>query len=101
MFFQPQFTICTHDPSEDEYVSRYILNEGYWESDVAFWLGAIIHRIEAEVLYIDLGANLGIHSIHAAMLGCTVWAVEPQEKNIQKASLYQTKYTQYEIEGTG
>ena len=51
---------------------------------MAQWLSAFISQIEPDTLYIDLGANLGIHGLHAAKSNCTVWAVEPQEQNLQK-----------------
>ena len=89
LILQQNFTICTYEPAEDTFVSKYIVSEGYWENEVAFWLGAIIHRMNPSVLYLELGANLGIHGIHAAMLNCTVWAVEPQEKNIHHARFFE------------
>ena len=59
---------------------------GYWEVDLAKWLNKLLGKLgnPADVLYIDLGANLGIHSLHAAKANCTVWSVEPQEKNLHK-----------------
>ena len=35
-------------------------------------------------VFLDIGANLGIHSLYAASLGFKVWAVEPQEINLAK-----------------
>ena len=35
-------------------------------------------------LFLDVGANLGVHGLYAAALGCHVWFVEPQIKNIEK-----------------
>ena len=55
---------------------------------MAQWLSAFISQIEPDTLYIDLGANLGIHGLHAAKSNCTVWAVEPQEQNLQKVSWF-------------
>ena len=82
--WQPNFIICAHDPSNDIYVSKSIISDGYWERDMAQWLSAFVTQIESDTLYIDLGANLGIHGLHAAKSNCTVWAVEPQEQNLQK-----------------
>ena len=53
---------------------------------MAQWLNALIRKIEPGTLYIDIGANLGIHELHAAKANCTVWIVEPQELNLQKVS---------------
>jgi len=79
----PEFKICVHDPARDIYISKGIINYGYWEADMAQWLNAIRPKMD-EVLYLDLGANLGIHGLHAAKTNCTVWAVEPQEMNLQR-----------------
>ena len=83
---QPQFRICVHNVNEDVWVSDSIMKFGYWEVDLAKWLNNLLGKLgnPADVLYIDLGANLGIHSLHAAKANCTVWSVEPQEKNLHK-----------------
>ena len=54
---------------------------------MAQWLNAIKPKMSDPVLYMDLGANLGTHGLHAAKSNCSVWAVEPQEKNLQKVIL--------------
>ena len=33
---------------------------------MAQWLNGLIRKIEGDNLYIDIGANLGIHGLHAA-----------------------------------
>ena len=53
---------------------------------MAQWLNALIRKIDPGTLYIDIGANLGIHGLHAAKANCTVWIVEPQELKLQKVS---------------
>ena len=53
---------------------------------MAQWLNGLIRKIEADTLYLDIGANLGIHGLHAAKANCTVWIVEPQELNLHKVS---------------
>jgi len=80
----PEFKICVHDPSHDIYISSSVIKSGYWETDMAGWLNAIKPKIMEPVLYLDLGSNLGIHGLHAAKSNCSVWAVEPQEKNLQR-----------------
>lgn len=81
---QPEFIICAHDPKNDIFVSQSIVSNGYWEIDMAQWLNGLIRKIEADTLYLDIGANLGIHGLHAAKANCTVWIVEPQELNLHK-----------------
>ena len=53
---------------------------------MALWLNGLMRKIEADILYFDIGANLGIHGLHAAKANCTVWIVEPQELNLHKVS---------------
>ena len=69
-------------------VSKSIVSKGYWEIEMAQWLNALIRKIEPGTLYIDIGANLGIHGLHAAKANCTVWIVEPQELNLHKVCNY-------------
>ena len=40
-----------------------------------------------DTLFLDIGANLGIHGLYAAKLGHRVWAVEPQERNLIRVSI--------------
>ena len=37
-----------------------------------------------DALFLDIGANLGIHGLYMARLGYRVWAIEPQENNLIK-----------------
>ena len=67
-------------------MSQSIVSNGYWEIEMAQWLNGLIRKIEPDTLYLDIGANLGIHGLHAAKANCTVWIVEPQELNLHKVS---------------
>ena len=44
-------------------------------------LNKYVHK---STVFLDIGANLGIHSLYAAKLGFKVWAVEPQQSNLLK-----------------
>ena len=37
-----------------------------------------------DILFIDIGANMGVHALYALQLGLTVWGVEPQEEDVLK-----------------
>ena len=37
-------------------------------------------------LFLDIGANLGIHTLYAAKMGFKTWAVEPQQRNLIKVN---------------
>ena len=84
---QPTFRICVYDPSHDIWVSSEILRKGYWEQWMAEWFLSVKKAYAGDFLYLDVGANIGIHGLHAAKAGATVWAVEPQAKNLQKVQL--------------
>merc|ERR1711936_192434 len=72
---EPGFKICVYEPANDVWVSRHIVSQGYWESEMADWLNRMLIGGLEEVLYVDVGANLGIHGLHAAKANCTVWSV--------------------------
>ena len=46
----------------------------------------LLRHADLEALFVDVGANLGIHGLYAAKLGYRVWAVEPQERNLIKVT---------------
>ena len=54
---------------------------------MAEWFLTVKRAFPGDFLYLDVGANIGIHGLHAAKAGATVWAVEPQAKNLQKARI--------------
>jgi len=88
---EPFFTICAHNLKDDAIVSEWIVHGGFWEKQHSEWTKLVLGFDSTtdtqkfqNYLYIDLGANLGIHGLFAANLGCKVWSVEPQEKNIIK-----------------
>lgn len=72
---QPRYTICTHDPKVDKMILGWITN----------FVGAALERTAAEsvkvddaaavVVFVDVGANIGVHSLFAARLGFENWAV--------------------------
>ncbi len=37
-------------------------------------------------LFLDIGANLGIHTLYAARMVFKAWAVEPQQRNLIKVN---------------
>ena len=54
---------------------------------MAEWFLTVKRAFPGDFLYLDVGANIGIHGLHAAKAGATVWAVEPQAKNLQKVRI--------------
>ena len=89
MFVQkPSFIICIHDGNEDmqkkELVADMIKKYGVWEEGTSHILKQLLIREFHHPLFLDVGANLGFHALYAAKLTNKVWAVEPQELNLNK-----------------
>ena len=42
---------------------------------------------DRKTVFLDIGANLGIHGLYAAKMGYRVWAVEPQKNNLLKVQI--------------
>lgn len=81
----PQFTICVYEKKNDIYVSYRILKSGIWEKEISELIKDMLLRYEQkEILFLDVGANLGFHTLYAAKLGYNTWAVEPQQRNAIK-----------------
>ncbi len=62
------------DPTS--YIDGFVLKAGYYESEV---LDAVVRRLLATDVFWDVGANFGLHSIHAAAArpGAIIVAFEP------------------------
>ena len=70
---------------EDQVVSRSIIKYGFWERDIGNLIGTLLTKfMNDNAIFLDIGANLGIHALFAAKLGFKVWAIEPQAQNLKK-----------------
>jgi FkbM family methyltransferase len=58
----------------DEHLTPWIRSQGIWEADV---MKVLARFLEPGSLFVDVGANVGYHSLFAAKLGAHVVAVEP------------------------
>ena len=73
--------------SEDVHVSGSILSTGSWEKNISKIIKMLLNKyVHKSTVFLDIGANLGIHSLYAAKLGFKVWAVEPQQSNLLKVN---------------
>ena len=82
---KPHFTICVYEMKKDIYVSYRILKSGIWEKEISELIKDMLLRYDQQdIVFLDVGANLGFHSLYAAKLGYKVWAVEPQQRNVIK-----------------
>ncbi|KAK3084798.1 hypothetical protein FSP39_019201 [Pinctada imbricata] len=86
--------IYIHDPKEDEWISRLLLQSNAWEwSNVNLMIDFIKrHRHSA---FLDIGANLGVFSLSVAKHNRKVIAVEPLKSNSDRlcASILDGKLT--------
>ena len=82
---KPHFTNCVYEMKNDIYVSYRILKSGIWEKEIGELIKDMLFRFDPrDIVFLDVGANLGFHSLYAAKLGYNVWAVEPQQRNVIK-----------------
>ena len=82
------FTVCIYDGIDDmrngDLVADAIKNNGVWEGGTSHLLQKLLKEQFDDTVFLDVGANLGFHALYAAKLTNKVWAVEPQEKNLNK-----------------
>ena len=79
--------MCIHDEKTDSEISAKVRNDGHHEKRVSLTIRALLNRLRErnkKAIFLDVGANLGMHALYAAKLGYPVWAVEPQRKNAIK-----------------
>ena len=81
--------MCVHDEKKDMTISVLVRKYGSYEKSVSQIIKALLniiklHEDNKKTMYLDVGANLGMHTLYAAKLGYPVWAVEPQMENIIK-----------------
>ena len=65
--FQPNFKICTLDPHVNA-ISHFLHEEGYWELHFASFIKLMFEEFK-DILFIDIGANMGVHSLYALPVG--------------------------------
>jgi FkbM family methyltransferase len=88
--FDPSFTICLHRAREDRVISASIIRTGTFEPFIGALLSETLGNYPNSIL-LDVGANIGIHSLLGASLGHKVYAIEPLLMNIRKLYLSSKK----------
>ena len=81
--------MCVHDEKDDSEISYQVRKEGQFEGHISEILKQLLHMTKLhegskKTTFLDVGANIGMHTLYVAKLGYPVWAVEPQKKNIIK-----------------
>lgn len=74
--------ICIHDPKQDEIISAELSKSGAWEPNYLYAVGSIL-RMNPDMLFLDLGCNIGVYTILAAKLGHKVFALDPNKINLR------------------
>jgi FkbM family methyltransferase len=74
------FSIKLHPVGE--YISDYIRKFGTWEPIPTTILEEIYNAAATNTLFVDVGANIGYYSLHAASFGIPVMAFEPVSANL-------------------
>eukprot|EP00095_Tigriopus_kingsejongensis_P008465 maker-scaffold18_size714446-snap-gene-3.25 protein:Tk08465 transcript:maker-scaffold18_size714446-snap-gene-3.25-mRNA-1 annotation:"hypothetical protein CGI_10008025" len=91
---QVGYHLCLHDVSQDMYISGFIANGTLWEPKLSMHIGNLLSTYGPDALFLDIGANIGTHSLYVAQLGHQVVAVEPLAMNLVKL------YRAAELDGT-
>ena len=85
--------MCVHDEKDDSQgISRHVRKYGRYEENISQILKKLLHMMtklhegSKKTIFLDVGANIGMHTLYVAKLGYPVWAVEPQKKNIIKVN---------------
>ena len=73
--------ICIYPTIKDMNVSRNIRNKGGWELNYSKAFMSALNYFPSAT-FLDIGANIGMHSLVVAKSGRKVVAVEPQTSNI-------------------
>lgn len=77
------YTIYVYEPSVDQYVSGGILQQGGWETNLVNVVLSFLQK-DADLQFVDLGANLGVYTLAVAKIGREVIAVDPLTSNVQR-----------------
>ncbi|CAB9513716.1 Inherit from COG: Methyltransferase [Seminavis robusta] len=78
----PPFEMNVH--SGNEMISRGIETLGCFECGVLKKLMRFMEQTPPDTFFLDIGANIGMYSLHAAAWGRDVFAFEPFQRNYQR-----------------
>lgn len=77
--------ICVYTKAEDKYISKQIVETGFWEKDLVQMAEKVLES-DPYLAVLDLGCNIGVFTITAAVNGHTVIGVDPNQKNLRLLS---------------
>ncbi|CAB9501544.1 Inherit from COG: Methyltransferase [Seminavis robusta] len=70
--------------SGNEMISRDIETSGCFECSILKKLMQFMEQTPPDTFFLDIGANIGMYSVHAAAWGRDVFAFEPFQRNYQR-----------------
>lgn len=77
----PDPIVCIYPGAVDAVISQSIRKHGVWEKPISDHIIGTLRKYP-NAAFIDIGANIGFHSLRAAKLGRGVLAVEPMRSNV-------------------
>ena len=73
--------ICVYPRQVDNMISAHVMDFQTWEEN---WLSATadIFRKHDDLIYLDLGCNIGVYTLFVAKMGALVYAVDPNRHSL-------------------
>ena len=79
-----QTDMCTYDPKLD-LISEYLHRTGVWEEDLVTNMTQVL-SLHQELIFMDIGCNIGVYTLSAAMLGRQVISLDANYENVKLLS---------------
>ena len=81
--YTPPFLVCVYPSFIDVYVSQALRSRGSWEAEIS---DSIMTSLQShpDAGFLDIGANIGAHSLRAAAIGRSVVMIEPLQSNVKR-----------------
>ena len=79
-----QTDMCTYDPKLD-LISEYLYRTGVWEEKLVKNMVQVL-SMHSELIFMDIGCNIGVYTLSAAMLGRQVISLDANYENLEMLS---------------
>ncbi|KAL4219865.1 hypothetical protein ACF0H5_020276 [Mactra antiquata] len=77
--------IFIYDPNSDIHISYNLHEHGHWEGEDVLTVAVLIKQ-DPNMVFLDLGCNIGIYTIQVAKIGRKVLAVDANAENLRLLS---------------
>ena len=81
--------VCKYNPREDIYISQALVTKNAWEPEISQQFLRAAHdfgTVLNNVVFVDCGINIGVHSLFMAANGIRIFGVDPLEENLLHVS---------------